>query len=554
MNPIERQLLDQHLIDIDELQKIKTNLNGKSLFCHLVGQKIIPAELLARLLSALLQLPIVKLIDITRDEKLLSLLPYSFLEEKMVLPIERTHAHLNVAMADPTDRQTTNTVQFLTGFAVQPLLVNFDELKQCIRQINTSYETQLLHHYSTTQQRSTVAPIQESPDTVDEPVVKFINYIVDLAIQKNASDIHVEIYATDYRIRFRQNGLLHEITKPPRELAQQLIARLKIMANLNIAEKRIPQDGHCKIITPQKIALDIRVNSCPTLYGEKIVLRLLNSDKKLRTIDDIHLLNHQKKILTKIIHQPQGLILITGPTGSGKTMTLYAVLQALNSSEKNISTVEDPVEIHLNGINQVEVNPKAGLTFARTLRAFLRQDPDVIMVGEIRDTETADIAIRAAQTGRLVLSTLHTNHALGALTRLRNMQIEPYNIASAITLVTAQRLARQLCIYCKKPQPLPEKIRRQFGLDPAISYFQASGCEHCEQGYAGRIALHELLPMHESFISDYWMDSTKKNIASHLSSFMTLKQVALEYVKAGLISWQEATRVVFDRGNDIELC
>ncbi|OGT09409.1 MAG: hypothetical protein A2X77_01255 [Gammaproteobacteria bacterium GWE2_42_36] len=551
MNAIEQQLLDQRLLDIDTLQQIKINLQGKSLLCYLADKKIISAAHVSQLLSNILQLPIVPLAKITRDENLLSLLPYSLLEEALVLPISRAHMQLDLAMADPSDRQTINTVQFLTGCVVQPLLVNFDELKQCIRQTSTSYETQLLHHYSTTQQRSTVALAQESIDLPDEPVVKFINYIVDLAVQKNASDIHVEIYATDYRIRFRQNGLLYEITKPPRELAQRLIARLKIMANLNIAEKRIAQDGHCKIVTSQKISMDIRVNSCPTLYGEKMVLRLLNSDKKLRNLETIHLLDHQKKLLTQAIHQPHGLILITGPTGSGKTMTLYAILQALNSSEKNISTVEDPVEIHLSGVNQVEINPKAGLTFANTLRAFLRQDPDIIMVGEIRDTETADIAIRAAQTGRLVLSTLHTNHALGTLTRLRNMHIEPYNIASAITLVTAQRLVRKLCPYCKQPQSLPSKIIQQFALDPDLPYFQASGCDQCEQGYAGRLAIHELLPLHESLISDYLMDPTQKNITPY---FMTLQQTALEQVKAGIISWQEAARIVFDRGDDMALC
>jgi type IV pilus assembly protein PilB len=338
--------------------------------------------------------------------------------------------------------------------------------------------------------------------TEEEPLVLFLNQILNEAIKKKATDIHFEPYENFYRIRFRLDGLLHTINQPPLEINQQLSSRLKIIANLDIAEKRLPQDG--RYFFNHR---DIRVSTCPTLYGEKIVFRLLDNHENIRCIDQLDLTESQQKLFLSAIEKPQGLILVTGPTGSGKTVTLYAALNYLNVISKNICTVEDPVEIQLPGINQVNIHQKAGLDFAKTLRTFLRQDPDIIMVGEIRDLETAEIALHAAQTGHLVLSTLHTNSSIETITRLMNIGLPSYEIASSISLITAQRLIRKLCVHCKD--------------------FPTQGCEHCTDGYAGRMAIHEILPMTEEMAE----------LVFQGSSIKTLKECAK---KQGMISLKES--------------
>jgi len=324
-------------------------------------------------------------------------------------------------------------------------------------------------------------------------VINFVNQIIEKAIKTQASDIHVENYETICRIRLRCDGLLQELTQFPKVHSDRILARLKILARLDIAEKRQPQDGRFKFMGTNKQSIDIRVSSCPTLFGEKMVLRLLNSHQKIRVLNELNFSQKQLSVFEHILKQPQGLILVTGPTGSGKTTTLYSALHFLNDISKNISTVEDPVEIQLPGINQVAINPKANINFSNILRAFLRQDPDIIMVGEIRDLETAEIAIKAAQTGHLVLSTLHTNNAEQAIVRLQQMGIAEYHLKSAITMITAQRLLRGLCDHCKYSVPISPVMREKLKVTQKDVFYEAKGCEQCVNGFHGRFAIHEIL-------------------------------------------------------------
>jgi type IV pilus assembly protein PilB len=364
--------------------------------------------------------------------------------------------------------------------------------------------------------------IAEEFTNYDEPVIKFVNHVIQHALQQTASDIHIEPYTAHCRIRYRRDGILHEVAEVPSHLASRLVSRLKVMAKLDIAERRLPQDGRLQLH-----GMDIRVSTCPTLFGEKIVLRLLDPQKMSLNIDHLGFDDTQKKLFLSKIKQPQGMILVTGPTGSGKTVTLYSALHHLNTAEKNISTVEDPIEIQLTGINQVPVNPKIGLDFATVLRTFLRQDPDILMVGEIRDKETATIAIQAAQTGHLVLSTLHTNSALETITRLHSMGIEPYNIVSAVSLVIAQRLVRKLCTACKQPERIGKEI-----------FFRANGCDHCLQGYSGRTGIYELLPI-TTEITEPILNGTYLSQAHD-----SLYQAGLEKVHQGITSLSEIHRVI----------
>lgn len=365
--------------------------------------------------------------------------------------------------------------------------------------------------------------LKENSTNYEEPLIRFVDIIIQNALQKSASDIHIEPYKTICRIRYRQDGILYEIAEIPGKLASRLVTRLKVMAQLDISERRLPQDGHFQIT--QAGVIDVRINTCPTLFGEKVVLRLLDARKTSMEINSLGFTADQKKIFLEKISQPQGLILVTGPTGSGKTMTLYSALRHLNISEKNISTVEDPVEIQLAGINQVNINPKIGLHFATALRTFLRQDPDILMVGEIRDPETAEIAIQAAQTGHLVLSTVHTNSALETLARLQSMGIAPYHLSRSISLIISQRLIRKLCQHCR----------------------HAQACEHCLDGYQGRVGIYEFLPMTEAIAQLILSGAATQTISAQLQGqgFLSLRQIAMEKVKLGITSLSEINRVLW---------
>jgi type IV pilus assembly protein PilB len=386
-----------------------------------------------------------------------------------------------------------------------------------------------------------------NPNT-DSPVANFVNHLIDTAYEKRASDIHIEPFENEFRVRLRIDGLLQPGPIPPKDIAGRLSSRIKVLGQLDISERRLPQDGRLRLNTASHNALDLRISSLPTLWGEKIVLRLLNVDAAHRGIEHLGLEARQKTILLSAIGQPQGLILVTGPTGSGKTMTLYSALDLLNQTQCNISTVEDPVEVNVHGINQVNVNARIGLDFATTLRALLRQDPDVIMVGEIRDLETASIAIRAAQTGHLVLSTLHTNSAFATLERLIQMGIPRHNLTTSISLIVAQRLLRKLCIHCKTLDRLPKAILLEAGVDPSAlnnPIFKAhpEGCLYCHQGYQGRLGIFEIIKMDQKTL-ELLDRSTGESpaIASELRKH-SLRKGALEKVIQGVTSLQEANRL-----------
>jgi type IV pilus assembly protein PilB len=386
-------------------------------------------------------------------------------------------------------------------------------------------------------------------DKEDQPIIAFINKMLLDAIRKGASDLHFEPYEKSYRIRFRIDGILHEMASPPVALSTRLSARLKVMSRLDIAEKRVPQDGRIKLKLSAKKSIDFRVSTLPTLWGEKIVMRILDSDSAMLGIDVLGYEENQKQLYLDALAQPQGMILVTGPTGSGKTVSLYTGLAILNTSETNISTAEDPVEINLPGVNQVQVNPRAGLTFASALKAFLRQDPDVVMVGEIRDLETAEIAIKAAQTGHLVLSTLHTNSAPETLTRLLNMGVPSYNVASSVSLIIAQRLARRLCGQCKQPEVLPEAELLRQGFTPQqlpnIKVFKPVGCEHCTNGYKGRVGIYEVMPVSAKMADIIMQGGNSLDIATQAQAegVNNLRQSGLIKAAAGLTSLAEVNRV-----------
>jgi type IV pilus assembly protein PilB len=386
-------------------------------------------------------------------------------------------------------------------------------------------------------------------DIDDAPVVRFVNKILLDAINRGASDIHIEPYEKLFRVRVRLDGVLHEVAAPPVGLANRITARLKVMSRMDIAERRVPQDGRIKMKLSKNRAIDFRVNTCPTLYGEKIVLRILDPSSAQLGIDQLGYEAAQKELYLSALKKPYGMILVTGPTGSGKTVSLYTGLNILNTIDRNISTCEDPVEINMPGINQCNMNTKTGFNFASALRAFLRQDPDVIMVGEIRDLETAEIAIKAAQTGHLVLSTLHTNDAPQTLTRLANMGVPPYNIASTINLIIAQRLARRLCNYCKKEVDIPKNALTEEGFKEAelggLKVYGPSGCDQCTDGYKGRVGIYQVMPISEEMGRIIMEGGSSMALADQAATegVPDLRRSGLEKVKQGVTSLEEINRV-----------
>ncbi|MDH4573551.1 type IV-A pilus assembly ATPase PilB [Salinicola acroporae] len=479
-----------------------------------------------------------------------------------VLPLARDHRRLTVAIAFPATLASLDELQFTTGLAIEGVLVPFDQLERALAKRYQNHETSgmlealgeaseaLTLDTSEADLENEAAAFDKGGD--DEPVVRFVNKILRDAIHRGASDIHFEPYESSYRIRFRVDGMLVEIARPPLNLRTRLAARLKVMARLDISERRLPQDGAMKIRLDAKRAMDFRVNTLPTVFGEKIVLRLLDAETASFGIDALGFAPDQRRLFEAALAEPQGMILVTGPTGSGKTVTLYTGINLLNTEERNISTAEDPVELKVAGINQVNVQPRIGLDFASALRAFLRQDPDVVMVGEIRDLETAEIAVKAAQTGHLVLSTLHTNSAAETLTRLRNMGVASFNIASSVSLIIAQRLARLLCPRCKTPAEIPAEVLHREGV-PAerlagATLFRAVGCDHCTLGYKGRIGIYEVVPVSEAMSQMIMADSHALELAraARDAGHAGLRQSGLDKVLQGLTSLEEINRVTTD--------
>lgn len=490
-------------------------------------------------------------------------IPQEFINERLIrknhaIPLYMRGSVLYVAVSDPTRIETLDEFQFRTRMQTEAVLVEENKLQKLIDTVLendssalgvTAEDEQELRDIDAEGERQDDSGAVSADVKNDAPIVIYINKMLLDAIKRGASDLHFEPYEQEYRVRFRIDGVLHEVAKPPVQLAGRIAARLKVMSQLDIAERRIPQDGRIKLKLSKHKAIDFRVSTLPTLYGEKIVLRILDAAAAMIGIESLGYEPDQQKLYEEALEKPQGMILVTGPTGSGKTVSLYTGLNILNTPERNISTAEDPVEINLMGINQVQINVKAGLTFADALRSFLRQDPDVVMVGEIRDLETAEIAIKAAQTGHLVLSTLHTNSAAETLTRLMNMGVPSYNIAGSVTLIIAQRLARRLCNTCKGEEKLPkeEMLRQGFSEEQVktAKIFKAVGCDQCTGGYKGRTGVYEVMPITDNIADLIMQGSSSLEIAKQArrDGINSLRQSALLKVLKGTISLAEANRV-----------
>jgi type IV pilus assembly protein PilB len=479
------------------------------------------------------------------------------MRERRVLPLRKRGNRLAVAVSDPSNSQVLDEVKFQTSMSIDPIVVEDDKLRTALNRLLERGDVSLkqivdedLSVEFTDDEQQSAAAEAAAQEVDDAPVVKFIQKVMLDAIADGASDIHFEPYERFYRIRYRIDGDLREITQPPLMLREKIASRIKVISKLDISEKRVPQDGRMKLVLSRDRHIDFRVSTLPTLHGEKLVLRILDPSSAMLGIDALGYEPDQKEAMLEAIGRPYGMILVTGPTGSGKTVSLYTCLNILNKPGLNISTAEDPAEINLAGVNQVNVNEKAGLTFAAALRAFLRQDPDIIMVGEIRDLETAEIAIKAAQTGHLVLSTLHTNDAPTTLTRLVNMGVPAFNVASSVILITAQRLARRLCS-CKKPADIPIEALLDAGfvedeIDGTWRPFGAVGCERCKgSGYKGRVGIYQVLPITDEMRRLIMRGGNAMEVAdqARLEGARDLRQSGLLKVKQGLTSLDEVMAV-----------
>jgi type IV pilus assembly protein PilB len=509
-------------------------------------------------------MPLLDLDAVSPDLDTIRLVSDKLLAKHRVLPLVKRGKRLHVAVSDPTVLHAVDEIKFQTGLAIDAVVVEDDKLQRAVQKAIEQVDTQMpamaggddfdLETLDITHDEAAIDADTSREDVEDAPIVRFVNKIMLDAIRKSASDIHFEPYEKYYRIRLRIDGVLREIAQPPVQLATKLAARLKVMSRLDIAERRVPQDGRIKMKLSKNRSIDFRVSSCPTLFGEKIVLRILDASTAMMGIDALGYEPFQKALYLKTLAKPQGMILVTGPTGSGKTVSLYTGLAILNVEDTNISTAEDPAEIVLAGVNQVNVNPKVGLTFASALRAFLRQDPDVIMVGEIRDLETAEIAIKAAQTGHLVLSTLHTNDAPQTLTRMIDMGVKPYAIATSVSLIIAQRLARRLCSACKQPFDLPHEALLREGFTeeniatPGFKVYKHVGCGQCTDGYKGRVGLYEVLPVTENIGRIILEGGSAPHIAAEArkNGVWDLRTAGLKKVMDGLTTLEEVNRVTVE--------
>jgi len=507
--------------------------------------------------------PLFDIEAINLDLEIVRLVSDKLLAKHRVLPLFRRGKRLFVAVADPTNLHGIDEVRFGTGLGVEAIVVEDDKLQKAIDKALEQVDNQMsaladeadidLESLEVTGGEDELDDKVSRDDVEDAPIVRFVNKVMLDAIRRGASDIHFEPFEKTYRVRLRMDGVLKEIAQPPVQLAPKLSARLKVMSRLDIAERRVPQDGRIKMKLSKNRAIDFRVSTCPTLFGEKIVLRILDPAQATLGIDSLGYEPFQKELYTKYLAKPQGMILVTGPTGSGKTVSLYTGLVILNREDTNISTAEDPAEINLPGVNQVNVNPKVGLTFATAMRAFLRQDPDVIMVGEIRDLETAEIAIKAAQTGHLVLSTLHTNDAPQTLTRMVDMGVKPYAIATSVSLIIAQRLARRLCGNCKVPLDVPKEALLKEGFTEkdvaaGLKVFGPKGCSNCTDGYKGRTGIYQVLPVTEAIARIILALGSAPEIAAQAAKegVWDLRRAGLEKVKNGVTSLEEVNSVTVE--------
>jgi type IV pilus assembly protein PilB len=562
---LPRRLVQDGVVSEADLMASLEAIGGKSshLVPHLVANRLGDPRAIAIAAAHEFGVPLLDLDAVDLDLDVVKLVDEKLLTKHRILPLLQRGKRLYIAVCDPTNLQALDDIKFQTTLRIEPVVVEQDKLDARVARAIEAVDTTMsslddegdfdLENLEVSAGDEEVGEAVSSADVDDAPIVRFVNKVMIDAIKRGASDIHFEPYEKHFRIRLRQDGVLNEIARPPVALSMKVAARLKVMARLDIAERRIPQDGRIKMKLSKNRAIDFRVNTCPTLFGEKVVCRLLDPSSAQLGIDALGYEEEQKKLYLENLAKPYGMILVTGPTGSGKTVSLYTGLNILNTADRNISTAEDPAEIMVPGINQVNVNPKVGLTFAAALRAFLRQDPDVIMVGEIRDLETAEIAIKAAQTGHLVLSTLHTNDAPKTLTRLVDMGVKPYAIASSVSLIIAQRLARKLCPNCKEAVEIPPEALLKEGftradIESGVTIFSAKGCAQCTSGYKGRVGIYQVMSCTEQIGRIIMEGGNAMQIAAEVKKegVADLRQSGLKKVKDGITSLEEINRVTID--------
>jgi type IV pilus assembly protein PilB len=565
LNGLARRLVYDGILEEDTVRKAQeaANKEKRSLVAHLVNKNLADGLKIAEAAADEFGIPFLDLRAFATD-----LAPQKIVDNKLIkahraLPLWKRGKRLFIGMSDPTNLHALDQIKFHTGLNTEPIVVEESILSSTIDKYMAAQEESLadslgdmddvnLEHLDVEAVNDDAAEDADTKGADEAPVVKFVNKVLLDAIRGGASDIHFEPYEKVYRVRFRTDGILHEVARPPVSLGYRLAARLKVMSQMDISERRIPQDGRIKMKLSKTRAIDFRVNTLPTLWGEKVVLRILDPSTAQMGIDALGYEPAQKEMYLSALNQPQGMILVTGPTGSGKTVSLYTGLNILNTVERNISTAEDPVEINLEGVNQVHVNTKVGLGFAEALRSFLRQDPDIVMVGEIRDLETAEIAIKAAQTGHLVLSTLHTNSAPETLTRLMNMGVPAFNVATSVSLIIAQRLARRLCRECAVPADIPKETLLEEGFTPEMletaSVLHPVGCEKCNGGYKGRVGIYEVVRITPKISRIIMEGGNSLEIADQASKegFANLRQSALKKCAEGITSLEEVNRVTKD--------
>ncbi len=558
LNGLARKLVNDGLLSDIDAVKAQEQANKKKvpLVSYLVENKLVDDKSIATAGSVEFGIPLFDISAIELEADITKLVDEKLVRKHHALPLFKRGNRLFIAVSDPTNLQALDEIKFHVGATTEAILVEETKLKEIIEKAMSASDTSLSDLGGDADLDDLdIGGAEEDDDAGgdvdldDAPVVRFVNKVLLDAINNGSSDIHFEPYEKAYRVRYRKDGILKEVATPPVALARRIAARVKVLSRLDISERRVPQDGRMKMKLSKNRAIDFRVSTCPTLFGEKIVLRILDPTSAQLGIDALGYEEDQKELYMEALQLPQGMIIITGPTGSGKTVSLYTGLNILNTEDKNISTAEDPVEINLEGINQVNVQNKIGLTFSLALKAFLRQDPDIIMVGEIRDIETGEIAIKAAQTGHLVLSTMHTNDAPQSLTRMINMGIAPFNIASAVSLIIAQRLARRLCNSCKAPADIPKEALLEEGFLEeelaGLKVYKPVGCDQCDKGYKGRVGVYQVMPISDAMSRIIMEGGNAIDLADQAEKegINDLRKSGLLKVKHGLTSLEEINRV-----------
>ncbi|MCO8069891.1 type IV-A pilus assembly ATPase PilB [Acinetobacter lwoffii] len=552
-----RRLVEEGVISAEDMRSALAHAKQEKvdIVAELINQQQLSPTIIAETISVEFGEPLFDISAYDPAQILRDAIDEKLITKYRILPIFKNSSILYVATSNPTNIEAIDAVRFSTKLNIETIIVEHNKLEKLIEQNFTEESTfEFDEEFDLDVDVESADPNKEEDESNkgdEAPIVKYINKLLIDAIRMGASDLHFEPYEKIYRVRYRVDGVLRQIATPPLQLANRLSSRLKVMSQMDISEKRVPQDGRIKLKLSKNKAIDFRVNSLPTLFGEKLVLRILDPSSAMLGIDALGYEPEQKDLFMQALDKPQGMLLITGPTGSGKTVSLYTGLNILNREDTNISTAEDPVEINLQGINQVNVNNKVGLTFSAALKSFLRQDPDIVMVGEIRDLETAEIAIKAAQTGHMVMSTLHTNSAPETLTRLRNMGVPSFNIATSVNLVIAQRLARRLCSQCKKPADIPKQSLLEMGFtetdlqQPEFQIYEPVGCNECREGYKGRVGIYEVMKVTPEISRIIMEDGNALEIAdaSARAGFNNLRRSGLIKVMQGVTSLQEVNRV-----------